>query len=394
MNKTFCILPWVHTHIKPNGDVHLCCRKSIPLNNLNNLPINDIFHSDKMNDIRQRMLDGKYVDGCEKCYHEESLNHSSQRLLLNNWFNEYLNNDNIIPWKEDNASTMYNATQDLDWLSLFKYTPVEILWVALHGSNVCNLACRGCYSLLSTKWKKDEEKLGINPHPLQNPDIDWYNLDFSEIDIVTMYGGEPFYMKQSNQLTNKIKTNPSKKILQYFTNGSILPNTETLDLWKQIRKLILFVSIDGYNTDNDYFRYGSKWKDIEKNLKYYISEGEKYKWDIKISTLINIYNVDRLDILHSWLIDNGIDENAIMYNLCIIPQELDIRNLPQEYKNSIIEKYKTINLPRHIKNLVINQLQQEPIISFIATSAFSKKLDDIRKQSNPNLTLQQYINYE
>ena len=392
MNKTFCILPWVHTHIKPNGDVHLCCRKSIPLNNLNNLPINDIFHSDKMNDIRQRMLDGKYVDGCEKCYHEESLNHSSQRLLLNNWFNEYLNNDNIIPWKEDNASTMYNATQDLDWLSLFKYTPVEILWVALHGSNVCNLACRGCYSLLSTKWKKDEEKLGINPHPLQNPDIDWYNLDFSEIDIVTMYGGEPFYMKQSNQLTNKIKTNPSKKILQYFTNGSILPNTETLDLWKQIRKLILFVSIDGYNTDNDYFRYGSKWKDVKKNLKYYISEGEKYKWDIKISTLINMYNVDRLDILHNWLIDNGIDENAIMYNLCIVPQELDIRNLPQEYKNSIIKKYKTINLPEHIKKLVVGQLQQEPNISFIATSAFSNKLDEIRNQSNTNVELNKYIN--
>jgi hypothetical protein len=33
---------------------------------------------------------------------------------------------------------------------------------------------------------------------------------------------------------------------------------------------------------------------------------------------------------------------------------------------------------------VINQLNQEPSISFIAMSAFNKKLDVIRNQINPN----------
>ena len=384
MNKTFCILPWIHTHIKPNGDVHLCSRKSIPLGNLNNNSINDIIHSDKMDGIRQDMRDGEFIEGCEKCYHEESLSHASQRLLLNNWFNEYLNNNTILPWKEDSDSSSYDATNDLDWLEIFKDTPITLRWIALHGSNVCNLACRGCYSLLSTKWRKDEGKLGINPHSLQNPDLSWYELNFNDIDVITMYGGEPFYMKQSDQLTTEIKDYSSNKVLQYFTNGSILPKNETLELWKCIKKLILFISIDGYGTDNDYFRYGSKWNDIEKNLTYYVTEGEKYGWDIKISTLINIHNVDRLDVLHNWLIDQGIKQDAIMYNLCIIPQELDIRNLPQEYKDTIIKRYRTINLPQHIKNLVINQLNQEPSISFIAMSAFNKKLDVIRNQINPN----------
>ena len=227
---------------------------------------------------------------------------------------------------------------------------------------------------------------------MQNPDISWYGLDFNNIDVVTMYGGEPFYMKQSKQLTAELTANPSNKILQYFTNGTILPDDETLSLWKQIKKLILIVSIDGYKEDNDYFRHGSKWDEVESALHYYISEGHKHNWDIRISTLINIYNVDCLDILHNWLINNGINESSVLYNLCIIPQELDIRNLPQEYKNNIIEKYKTINLPEHIKNLVINQLNQQPNISFIASVALSNKLDDIRNQSNPNLELQKYIN--
>ena len=387
--RTFCILPWIHTHIKPNGDVHLCSRKSIPLGNLNNNSINDIIHSDKMDGIRQDMRDGEFIEGCEKCYHEEEkLSHFSQRLQANNWFDEYLNNDNIIQWKVDDKQTSNVKTMaEKEWAYIFRNTPINLRWVALHGSNICNLACRGCYSLLSTKWKKDEIKLGINPHALQNPDLSWYELNFNDIDVITMYGGEPFYMKQSKQLTHSIKHSPSNKVLQYFTNGAILPDADTLDLWKNIRKLILFVSIDGYAEENDYFRYGSKWNTIEKNLKYYIAEGEKYGWDIKISTLINIHNVDRLDVLHSWLMEQGINSDAILYNLCIIPLELDIRNLPQEYKDTIIKKYKTINLPPHTKNLVINQLNQEPNISFIAVSAFSKKLDEIRNQINPNINL-------
>ena len=96
MSKTYCVLPWVHMHVKPNKDVHLCSRKSIPLGNLNNASPEQIFNSVEMQGIREKMLNGECVAGCEKCYHEEKINGGqSLRTFMNNWFNQFLNHNNI-----------------------------------------------------------------------------------------------------------------------------------------------------------------------------------------------------------------------------------------------------------------------------------------------------------
>ena len=377
-------------HIKPNKDVHLCSRKSIPLGNLNNNTPTEIFNSEQMILIREKMRQGNCVAGCEKCYHEETVNNGqSLRTFMNNWFEKLIYQDTVLQWKEGFLNNISPSN-----ISVFDDLKPNIKWVALHASNVCNLACRGCYSLLSTKWRKDEEKLGINPYPLQNSKLDEFGFDFSDIDFITMYGGEPFYMKQNDELTELVKNdvNISRKILQYFTNGMILPSDATFEIWKSIKKLHLIVSIDSYGIENDYFRYGSKWNIIEDNLHLYIAESKKYNWELRISTLINIYNVHNLDVLHNWLIDQGIDENNIDYNLAIYPQELDIRNLPQEYKDLILKKYNNIELPQPLINMVTNQLNNEPNIDFIASGAFSNKLDEIRNESNPITELKVYMN--
>ena len=390
MNKTYCILPWVHMHIKPNKDVHLCSRKSIPLGNLNNTSPEELFNSDIMNDVRKKMLDGKCVEGCEKCYHEDKINNGqSLRTFMNNWFSKYLFEDVVLPWKEG----FLNNTAPTD-INVFNGIKPKIKWVALHASNVCNLACRGCYSLLSTKWRKDEEKLGINPYPLQNSKLDDFGFNFSEIEFITMYGGEPFYMKQNDELSSLLIDSKTvgEKILQYFTNGMILPSQETFELWKKIKKLHLIVSIDSYSKENDYFRHGSKWETIVDNLHLYIKESTNQNWELRISTLINIYNVHKLDVLHNWLVMQGIPSSNIDYNLAIYPQELDTRNLPSKFKEDVIAKYKTINLPINLKNMVIEHIQLEPNIDFLASAAFSNKLDEIRNQENPLPELKVYMN--
>jgi len=209
-----------------------------------------------------------------------------------------------------------------------------------------------------------------------------------------MYGGEPFYMKQNDELSSLLIDSKTvgEKILQYFTNGMILPSQETFELWKKIKKLHLIVSIDSYSKENDYFRHGSKWETIVDNLHLYIKESTNQNWELRISTLINIYNVHKLDVLHNWLVMQGIPSSNIDYNLAIYPQELDTRNLPSKFKEDVIAKYKTINLPINLKNMVIEHIQLEPNIDFLASAAFSNKLDEIRNQENPLPELKVYMN--
>ena len=394
-NSTFCILAWVHTHIKPNGDVHLCSRKSIPLGYTHKQPFDVIFNSDTMSGIRTKMLNGTVVGGCEKCYQTEEISEVSLRKLSNWWFKNLLLDNIVQEWKDD---TIYDGTDyDYDWIDVFKYQirNPKLEWLALHASNICNLSCRGCYSMLSSKWKKDEIELGINPYPLFNNDLDAFGIDWKKIRFITMFGGEPLLMKQHNELVDFInsRVNVENKILQYYTNGTVYPSESAINAWSKIKKLQLFISIDGYEEVNDYFRHGSEWQIIKNNIKRFINGSKKYSnWELRISTLINIYNVEKLDVLHNWLIQEQVKESNINYNLCIYPQELDIRNLPAEYKETILKKYKTINIPKNIIDTVVNHINLEPTISFIASSAFSNKLDEIRNETNPINTLKLYMN--
>jgi len=247
--------------------------------------------------------------------------------------------------------------------------------------------------MLSSKWKKDELNLGINPHPLYDDNLSTFNINFEDIEFITMYGGEPLIMKQNDQLADILLSTPnlSNKILQYYTNGTIMVNSKILELWKKVRYLHLNVSIDDYGEYNDYFRFGSKWDDVQNNLKQYIKYKNKYGWQLSIATVINIHNVEHLDLLYNFLIDMGINSSQISYNLCIIPEELDIRNLPDEYKELIINKYKTLDIPENLKYLVLKHIKLPSRISNLAVSAFNKKLNELRNQETPNTHLKKFL---
>jgi len=337
------------------------------------------------------MLEGKKVEGCEKCYYTETISEVSLRKLSNWWFKGLLIDNEVLEWKDD---VTYDGTDyNYDWPEIFKNIPVNIEWLAIHASNICNLSCRGCYSMLSSKWKKDELKLGINPYPLFNSNLDEFGIDFKNIKIITMFGGEPLIMKQNDQLMDLLQSNNnvSNTILQYYTNCTVLPNRKTFRIWRKLRKLQLFLSIDGFKEHNDYFRHGSKWKIVSKNVKIFKKYASKYNTQIKTTTVINIHNVENLNLLHNWLLEIGFNQNDITYNICIYPHELNVCNLPQEYKNKIIKKYKTINLPINVKELVIKQLKAKPTIDVLAVSAFTHKLDEIRDQNNPLNNLKTYL---
>ena len=74
-NKTFCILPWVHMHMWPNGITYPCClaTNDYVIGNTNKESFKDLWNSERMRELRRNMLDGKPTSGCSRCYeHEEN----------------------------------------------------------------------------------------------------------------------------------------------------------------------------------------------------------------------------------------------------------------------------------------------------------------------------------
>ena len=390
-NHTFCILPWIHTAVNPNGDVHLCCRKSEPVGNINDETLEEIYNSDRLNEIRTKMVNGDPVKWCEKCYYEDRLiENNSTRQRVNKWAKESIKKGNVIqPFSVDDNTipiekVSYNNV-DNDWVKIFEDQEVKLKWIDIYYSNICNYACRGCYSLLSTKWHDDEKKLGMEPHGFHSIRFDHPSLKIYDIDYIRYLGGEPFLMKQTEEYIDYLlKTEDiDKKILYYITNGSVFPKKKIVNAWKKIKKLVIMFSVDDYGKYNDYFRHGSDWKILRKNLLKYIDLSKKFDMELRVSTVINIYNVGRLDVLYNWLIEVGIKESNIMLNVLHQPREMCIRNLPIDYKKILIERYKYIDLPYTVKTVILKHLKDKSNTPFNDVVSHANKLDGIRGQTNP-----------
>ena len=75
-SKTFCPYPWIHVMTQPTGTVSWCC---VARDNFKNDDgsmfdlnkgdrIESVWNNNHMRKIRQQMLDGEVVKGCEHCY--------------------------------------------------------------------------------------------------------------------------------------------------------------------------------------------------------------------------------------------------------------------------------------------------------------------------------------
>ena len=68
-SKNFCVLPWIHMHVWPNGKTFPCCLTpySEDIGDANS-GLKAVWNGDKMKQLRLNMLEDKPSVGCQRCY--------------------------------------------------------------------------------------------------------------------------------------------------------------------------------------------------------------------------------------------------------------------------------------------------------------------------------------
>jgi len=101
--KNLCMLPWVHLHTWPNGNVYPCCITPMQYiaGNLNDDSLEDIYNSDLMKDIRVKMLNDERHEACARCYHQEDSGGHSMRHRANKSWKKH---ENLIETTEDDGT--------------------------------------------------------------------------------------------------------------------------------------------------------------------------------------------------------------------------------------------------------------------------------------------------
>lgn len=395
-NKSICILPWIHTSVKPNSEAKPCCRfqhylpehKDIKkVNVIDYKTPQEILNSDAYKNLREKMLRGESIPGCSKCYREEARQGHSMRI--GEWAN--YDSENII-----------------------KNNDLKLRYLEVAFGNYCNLACRTCNSELSTNWYEDDVHLYkskgyTDRKPWQkvtDVEYNWSGEELSELIQIKFTGGEPMLHPNFVKFIDiLIESDVAKNItLEIFTNCSWIPKEKILSRLSKFKSLQICMSIDGFGKINDYLRHKSKWETVHASLLAWLDyeRDNSSAWAV-LSPTISVYNMfdafELADKYAEYRIARGLSVKLkdMKISTAVFPEYVNFRNIADKpkalnYLDNLFKQY-VKNFPdkgsewgaRHhtvnrMYTKIKNELQNEKKGVHDKFVTFIRDLDELRKQ--------------
>jgi molybdenum cofactor biosynthesis enzyme MoaA len=129
----------------------------------------------------------------------------------------------------------------------------------------------------------------------------WKDLDLTQLRRLHFTGGEPLLNKDNKKILQHLDKLGvlSNVVLSYNTNGTVLPDTEVLELWQRCRFVRLFFSLDGVGSTFEYTRFPAKWSDVEQNIQYFRSLN-RICILIEVNPVIGVHNIFNLPEIFQW----------------------------------------------------------------------------------------------
>ncbi len=353
-NKTFCVLPFIHSATLTDGQMPLCCVSEETSGvNLNQQTVSEHWNSRYLKNIRQKMLQGNGVKECRRCYEEEKNGYRSHRVIENKAWREKLGDSTI----EEIVNRVDKSGE----------TSHGVIAIDLRLGNTCNLQCVMCQPRESSKWKgagnkflqelrdKSLKKEWKYKNNIKVEHFEWYrNANFwanlksflPTLREIIIGGGEPMLIKEHlNFIKETAESGEAGHIhLRYHTNMTIFPE-EMIPYWQKFERVEFFSSIDGMEDIGHYVRYPAKWDVVEKNIRKIDELGDNIL--LRLLYSVNAMNVHHLPDFIRWVRSENFKkyehfssmQSFVHPGLVHWPQYLNIKVLPKEYKKAVTEEF-------------------------------------------------------
>ena len=371
MSKTFCPLPWNSINIRNNGDLRICCNANSYTKNRgiirkeDDTPYNakidnlkDARNSDLSKEIRSTMLKGEWHSECERCRQEEKNGIRSRRIMES----------------EDWDLTYEKAWQTTDEDGTINVDDHPLDYFDIRYGNFCNLKCRMCGPTDSDQWyddyvkiynkteykdtheqiklKKDVKgKWTTNQYDwFKDDNLFWKNFKEYTKDAKKLYivGGEPLIIEEHIDSLQLLIDNGSAKNIEIEYNSNLTTvSTRILELWKHFKQIRIGASIDGCKNVFEYQRYGTNWERVWKNLNK-IQNNNDINFKCWFAFTITPFNVFHFPEFMKWrLEESGLTKfnplsgvrPIVSFHMCHSPKYYNIKVLPHDIKEKVIEHY-------------------------------------------------------
>lgn len=332
---TFCVLPWMHLYIGPDGNVLPCCQAdpTLPMGNIQTSSVIDIVKSEQYNRLRSNMLNGKRSRECSRCYMQEDSGLASSRIGQNQLWNSV-------------DSTQFNADGTVD-----SFAP---LYLDIRLNNICNLKCRMCSGYFSSSIaQEDFELFGITPNTTESLKSRQRINSLKEIidyvphaERIYFAGGEPLLAAEHYEILDKLIESSNTGVnIRYNTNFTNLKykNRLVTDWWKQFDNITIGASLDAHGDAAAYIRHGTVWSDVEQNLELLREHCPHVNF--KVTSTVSFLNIESLiELQKSWHELGRVPIENFSFNILVEPEHLTVSVLPKHHKARLDTK-----INEHIK---------------------------------------------
>ena len=308
-SKTYCPLPFIHSHAGLNGKYKPCCNSDSSVHgykyHIEKLGYKEWFDHPEMKKLRSDLLNGVQNPMCDVCWKQEAVSSSSYRTV---YIKKY-QNDNI------------------------DHSNPKITYIDMKLSNECNLACTHCDYSNSSQIYKD--MLAIEQQGMDLP-AQWerspnFEKRLEDKDRKDMYhkqpqkvvdelielmpnlkhlkvtGGEPTITKEFFRLVDyAVKNDYAKNLNLYITTNGTRFTPDFIKKLQNFKNLYLTVSCDGYGNTYEYIRYPFTWKMFEKRLKVVAEHLKSTNHNIKalnFNCVAQMQNIENISKLENWIFD-------------------------------------------------------------------------------------------
>lgn len=340
-NKAFCILPWIHMHVWPNGNAMPCCiaDSDQPFGNLKENKIEEVWNSDRYKELRLAMLSGEKLDCCRRCYElEDSTYIWTLRKNHNQWFG-------------DKHFDLVKKTKLDGSIDEFRMAYLDIRF-----SNICNMKCRSCGPELSSQHAKEFKEL-YGEHELArmlkndgkivvniaHENNFWEDLQKYLPDVEEVYwaGGEALITDEHYKILDYWLANNKKDVrLRYTTNFSNFryKQKSIIEYWKEFSDIQVSASLDCNGKRAEYSRHGTDWQQIEKNRFEMLERVPHVHFEL--TPTISLYNVWNWPDFHMDWVERGlVDIENCRLNMLTGPDFMRIDIIPDNIKIELRAKY-------------------------------------------------------
>ncbi|MDP9122900.1 MAG: twitch domain-containing radical SAM protein, partial [Acidobacteriota bacterium] len=343
MSKTTCIVPWSNLVLGPDGRATFCCDVVTPLSvegrmgSLYRDSLDDLWNADEIVEVRAAMARGEKPGTCRLCWEREAAGGVSRRLLANTVYRQLGGRLAVEALPREGAGSGYRLERRPDWF-------------VLELGNVCNLKCRSCGPLFSSRiavdpvhaaWTANEPAPVSGTAPVRRPRLqlapDNTSAWFEDVDAIanmiaggadgnamlSLMGGEPFLIDSTWRLLSALveRAVAPNLLVGLATNGQ-QRSAKLEELAPRFRGVNLSLSIDAHGKLYEYLRHGASWRNLVDNLRWF-----RQVPNLGLAVVPTLQNSNVLDMV---TLLRFLDEQELQlaYNVLSWPARLCPTNLP------------------------------------------------------------------